>query len=112
MQTFILIAIAAIANLLSTAAFATSDQTAQVALLQASWISYDCFYFTLAGVSVADSAVPGGAAWFAMPRSQVGANQAFATLLAVKATGGTVRVITTGSAVCGGFAQVSIITMN
>jgi hypothetical protein len=84
---------------------AVEDWTAEVAYVQASSISQDCIYFTLAGIEHADPAAP--SQWFAIPRSQYGSRDAYAMRLMARATAGRVRVTTTGSTICGGYAQVS-----
>ena len=86
---------------------ATNDVTAPVGQIQGLTLSLDCYYFTLAGVALADSMVSGGGAWFSIVRSQFGAKDAYAILLIAKATGASVRVTTSGGAICGGYAQVN-----
>ncbi len=77
----------------------------KVALLQPSYDGADCFYFTLEGVAEADPTKPGDPL-FAIPRTQYGAKEAYATLLSAKLTGQTVYVITRGTLSCG-YASVS-----
>ncbi len=67
-------------------------------------------YFTLSGVADADPALGISSPWFAMVRSGDDAKAVYATLLAAKATGASVRITTTGSAVCG-YAQVGSVSM-
>jgi hypothetical protein len=87
-----------------------SDWTAPVGQLQGLSSSYDCFYFTLSGISQADPIVPNNP-WFAVSRSQYGANPAYAMLLSAKATGASVRVTTTGITICGGYVGVNQVIM-
>lgn len=54
-----------------------------------------CYRFTLSGVTVADSAVP-GVPWFGIPFSKNGYKETVSTLLAAKAMGKTVHIATTG----------------
>jgi len=74
-------------------------------------IYQDCVYFTLQGVAVADPAV-GTTPWFAIPRSQYGATDAYAMLLTSKVAGLSLHVATTGQSVGGGYAQVNEIYAN
>ena len=82
---------------------------ATVGSIQSFYNGADCFYFTLVGVSPADGAVS-GSDWFAVSRSQYGAKDAMATLIAAKAASLAVKVSTTGTAVCG-YAGVSEIVL-
>ena len=84
-----------------------ADWTAQVAQVQSTNLGLDCFYFTLNGITVADPALGNNSPWFAVPRTQYGAKDAYAMLLTAKATAAQVRVTTTGSTICGGYAQIS-----
>lgn len=60
----------------------------------------DCIYFTLEGVAEADPVAP-GFAWFALPRAQYGAKDAYAMLLSAKLSGQTVSVVTRNTLSCG-----------
>jgi hypothetical protein len=72
--------------------------------------SANCFYFTLAGVPVADPSVS-GSVWFAVDRvAHPGANDLMATLLAARISGTPVTVYTTGTISCG-YAGVSFVIM-
>src|SRR5690348_14808879 len=77
-----------------------ADWTAQMGQLQSSNLGLDCFYFTLSGVPVADPALGNNNSWFAIPRTQYGAKDAYAMLMTAKVTGTAVRVTTTGSTIC------------
>jgi hypothetical protein len=83
-----------------------ADWTATVEWIQSLSIAQDCVYFTLTGVSQTDPAIPANS-WFAIPRDQYGAKDAYAMLLTARATGARVRVTTTGGTICGGYAQIS-----
>jgi len=74
-----------------------------------SYDSADCFYFTLQGVSEADPAKPGDP-MFAIPRTQYGAKDAYAMLLAAKISGEPVVVKTRGTLACG-YAAVAEVQM-
>jgi len=80
-----------------------------VGQLQSTYDGADCIYFTLEGVAEADPVKPGDA-WFAIPRTQYGAKDAYAMLLAAKLTGKTVFVSTRGTLSCG-YAAVSQVLM-
>jgi len=80
-----------------------------VAMLSSTYDGADCVYFTLVGVAEADPIKPGDPT-FAIPRSQYGANDAYAMLLSSKLTGQPVRVITRGTLACG-YASVAQIVM-
>ncbi|CAG0955512.1 hypothetical protein ANAEL_00316 [Anaerolineales bacterium] len=71
-----------------------------VGQLQSTDVNADCFYFSLEGVSVADPVKP-DSQWFAIPRTQYGAKEAYVMLLSVKLTGGVVNVATNGTLSCG-----------
>ena len=68
--------------------------------LQSMYDGADCIYFTLGGVSEADPVKPGDP-WFAIPRSQYGAKDAYAMLLSAKLSGQVVNVATRGTLSCG-----------
>ena len=90
--------------------FATVDwPNKNVGRLSAAYDGADCTYFTLQGVSEADPVTPGDAT-FAIPRTQFGARDGYAMLLAAKISGRTVRVITRGTLSCG-YASVAEILM-
>lgn len=80
-----------------------------VGQLQSSYDGADCIYFTLDGVAEADPVKPGDP-WFAIPRTQYGAKDAYAMLLAAKLTGKTVLVSTRGTLSCG-YAAVGQVVM-
>jgi hypothetical protein len=84
-----------------------TDRT--VGQLQSTYDGADCIYFTLEGVAEADPVKPGDH-WFAIPRTQYGAKDAYAMLLAAKLTGKTVFVSTRGTLSCG-YAAVSQVLM-
>jgi hypothetical protein len=84
-----------------------ADWTAKVGQLQSTNVGLDCFYFTLNGIAAADPALGNNSPWFAIPRAQYGAKDAYAMLLAAKLSDVSVRVSTTGGTICGGYAQVS-----
>lgn len=67
----------------------------------------DCVYFRLEGVSQADPVKP-NESLFAIARSQPGAKEAFATLLAAKLSGLAPFVRTRGNLICGyaGVAEI------
>jgi hypothetical protein len=98
-------AVIALAAVYSTGA-QSATWTAPIQGLQ-SLATTDCFYFTLNGITVAEPTLGNNSPWFAIPRDQIGAKDAYAMLLAAKLSGIPVNVITTGSTVCGGYAQVS-----
>lgn len=72
----------------------------RVLLLQSTSSAADCFFFALEGVDQANP-VKTNDPWFAFPRSQYGAKDAYAMLLSAKLTGATVTVHTTGQTACG-----------
>ena len=80
-----------------------------VGKLQGFYDDADCFYFQLNGVSEADPVKPGDA-WFAVSRTQYGAKDAYAMLLAAKISGKTVNVSTRGTLTCN-YAGIAEITM-
>ena len=88
---------------------ATSWLGKNVGTLQSTFEGADCFYFTLEGVSQADPILP-GSPWFAIPRTQYGAKDAYAMLLSAKLSGQPVNVVTNGAAACG-LAAVSQVYM-
>lgn len=66
----------------------------------------NCAYFQLVGVAQADPVAPGNA-WFAIPATQNGFAEIYATLVAAKISGATVTAATTGALAdssCGAFA--------
>ncbi len=71
-----------------------------VGQLISSFDSGDCVIFTLQGLAEADPRVP-STPWFAIPRSQFGARDAYAMLLAAKLTGERVEVRTSNEIACG-----------
>jgi hypothetical protein len=93
----------------STSALAV-DWNATVGQLQGLSSGANCTFFTLNGVSQADPVVPSNP-WFAIDRSQIGATDAYALLLAAKVSGSAVRVTTTGGTVCGGYPGVNQVIM-
>ena len=99
------IVIAAVCTTAPCVGFAASWMNKNVAALQPMHKPADCFYFTLEGVSEADPAIPGNA-WFAVPRSQNGAKDSYALLLAAKLSGQPVVVTTTGNVSTCGYAEV------
>lgn len=87
---------------------ATDFERKLVTGIQASGDAADCFYFMLEGVNQPGPAANGP--WFAMSRSQYGAKDAYALLLAAKLSGTPVSVrSTTTSAVCGGYATANAV---
>ena len=97
----------ALAPVLGLAAVDWPNKT--VGRLSAAYDGADCTYFTLQGVSEADPVKPGDPT-FAIPRTQFGAKDGYAMLLAAKISGKTVRVITRGTLSCG-YASVAEILM-
>ena len=85
-----------------------ADRT--VGQLQSTYDGADCIYFTLEGVTEADPVKPGDH-WFAIPRTQYGAKDAYAMLLAAKLTGKTVFVSTRGALSSCGYAAVTQVLM-
>ncbi|ABD79712.1 hypothetical protein [Saccharophagus degradans] len=65
----------------------------------------DCFFFQLENVSQADPVSPNNE-WFAVPFSKMSSDAVLSILMASKASGGSVKVNTTGSTVCGAYAEV------
>ena len=92
---------------MSGVASAVTWQDRQVGVLQ-SVAGADCVFFTLVGVAEADPARPGDP-WFSMPRSQSGAKDLYAMLLAAKLSGQAVTVQTTGStsSSCAGYVSIA-----
>ena len=68
--------------------------------IQSSDINADCVYFSLDGVTEADTVNP-SVRWFGTPRTQYGARDAYAMLVATKLSGSRVSVQTTGAMACG-----------
>jgi hypothetical protein len=84
-----------------------------VGTLEAAPGNSECFYFTLQGVSAADSAVS-SSPFFAVHKNQAGYTQIYALLLAAKVSGALVTVQTTGtqvSATCGTYVGVHDVFM-
>ncbi len=81
-------------------------QSGKVAYIQGPSYSFDCVFFTLEGVSVADPAVSNGQ-YFAIPSTHPGYKQHVATLHIAKQTGTSVVLGTTGTTSCGGYATVN-----
>lgn len=77
----------------------------KVGELQPTYAAADCFYFKLKGIAEADPIKP-SVAWFAVSRTDFGAKEAYATLLAAKLMDANVRIITSGGVSCG-YAGVS-----
>jgi hypothetical protein len=102
-------AIALISVALPSGAFATSWTFQTVGQLQVD-SGTGCYYFTLIGVTQADPVSP--SPWFAMPMSQAGAKDSYATLLAAKLSGQQVTATTNGTVVCGGYALVTWVVMH
>lgn len=64
--------------------------------------SADCFYFTLEGV----------AGWFAVPRSSVGAKDAYALILSARLTNTPINISSnTIAATCNGYPEASLVWM-
>lgn len=77
-----------------------------VGLIQTPTATANCAYFMLVGVAQADPIAPGNA-WFAIPATQNGFAEVYATLVAAKLSGATVTAATTGALAdssCGTFA--------
>lgn len=100
---------AAVLTTVPALALAVNWTSRTVGQLQSTYDGADCIYFTLEGVAEADPAKPGDP-WFAIPRTQYGAKDAYAMLLAAKLTGKTVFVSTRGTLSCG-YAAVSQVLM-
>ena len=88
-----------ILSLLTSGAAATTHANKQVDVLQSFYDRSDCIYFKLVDVPEADPIRP-GSPWFAVERSQSGAKDLFASLLAAKLAGKTVKVVTRGEVRC------------
>jgi hypothetical protein len=96
---FVLVTMLCLSAQATAAVVHTSKLVGQI---QSTSKSQDCYWFTLQGVSVADpSVVTDNIAWFAIPRTQYGAKDTLALLLAAKASGTSVSVATPGGVVCG-----------
>lgn len=94
-------------------ACANQQWTATVQQLQPPLSNQDCVFFTLTGVSQADP-ISAGSPWFAVPSTQTGFNQVYATLLAAKVSGGTLLVSTSGALAggdCGNYAGVYYVVL-
>jgi len=80
-----------------------------VTILQSPTPTQNCLYFQLSGVAQADPVAPNNP-WFAVPSTQNGYSQIYATLLAARVAGTTVGVVTSGNfagGTCGaGFAEI------
>src|SRR5829696_6099083 len=74
----------------------------RVGAIQSPSAGYECTFFTLDGVAVADPSVAPHA-WVALPKAHNGYKEALLVLHMAKTTGGNVRVGIGGS-VCGGYA--------
>ena len=81
-------------------ATAVSWTNKTVGRIQATYNLANCIYFTLDGVTEADPVMP-GVPWFAIPRTQYGAQDGYAALLAAKMAGTEVQVNTNGTTACG-----------
>ena len=93
-------ALAALLFLSPLMAAATDFEQKFVIGIQPSGDVADCFYFRLEGVTQPGPAANGP--WFAMARTQYGAKDAYALLLAAKLTGTPVSVRSTSTSVaCG-----------
>jgi len=68
-----------------------------------------CLYFMLENVSEADPVTPGNP-WFTISPNSPGQNQIASLLMMANASGKTVKVVTTGSKVCG-YAEVSTVRL-
>jgi hypothetical protein len=90
-------------------ALATTHSNKAVGQIQVTHAAEDCFWFSLEGVTEADP-VTAGNPWFAIPRTQYGARDAYAALLAAKLSGQTVTVTTNGSVSCG-YATAYVVTI-
>jgi hypothetical protein len=102
--------ITAVAASLAAPCTGAVDVTAPVGYLQSTYSGADCYYFTLIGHAPADPAL-GVTAWFAISRDQYGAKDAYAMLLSAKLAEKSVRVMTSGTTVCGGYPQATTILM-
>lgn len=94
----------------SAPVYAIDHVNKKVLSLQSTSDAVDCFFFRLVGVDEADPIKPGDK-WFAFPRSQYGAKDAYAMLLAAKLADAVVTVHTSGQMACG-YAGVARIMMN
>lgn len=72
--------------------------------------SRPCVFFTLDGVAVADSVVP-GSPWFAIPKSASNFAEVNAMLMSAKLAGRPISVVTDGTTSCG-LATVSVVNLN
>jgi hypothetical protein len=101
------VAVAAILAMPAIGLATTTWSNKNVGTLQSMFDGADCFYFTLDGVTQADPIVP-GSAWFAIPRVQYGAKDAYAMLLSAKLSERQLIVVTSGATSCGlaGVAQI------
>jgi hypothetical protein len=98
------------ASLCTFSANAAAWSTKTVSGLQPFYVSSNCYYFSLEGVSEADPAVP-GSPWFAVDRTaHLGAKDLYAAILAARLSGSPVTVYTTGGTACG-YAAVSYIVL-
>ena len=71
-----------------------------------------CLYFSLVGVSVADSSVPGSGIWFTIPTSDDKFYILYSTLLTAKTKSLSVNVTTSGATACGGGTEVGVLKLN
>lgn len=71
----------------------------------------NCVFFQLEDVSIADSTVTAGGAWFAVHHDHKSSERIFSMLLAAKASGAKLTVATTGVPSCGGHVEVSNVVM-
>ena len=98
------------ASVCCSGAWATGHHGKRVGYLQPAEITTDCFYFTLEGVTQADPAKPNDP-WFAVLRTQSGAKEMYATLLAAKLSGSTLtQVNASGTIVCG-YPQATMVML-
>ena len=93
----------------SAAMAAVNHAPRTVGQLIATYDSGDCVIFTLSGLAEADPRVP-AIPWFAIPRSQFGAKDAYAMLLAARLAGQAVEVRTSNDIACG-YIRVSHVIM-
>ncbi len=94
----------------TSATWAATNWTAPVTWLESETSAQDCIYFELSGVSTADPATPNNP-WFAISRGQFGAADALATLLVAKTAGLSVNITTNSQIICGGYVQVTSVTL-
>ena len=99
----------ALALALSSVAVAFNHPPRSVGQLISTFDSGDCVIFTLNGITEADPRVP-STPWFAIPRTQFGAKDAYAMLLSARLTGEAVEVRTSNDIVCG-YIRVSHVIM-